>query len=267
LRARFESLLARRLAHEPTAYITGTREFWAHDFEVTPDVLIPRPETELLVSTAYKWISGSSGHWTTYPLPASSQFFLQSGRQRTDSACIVDVGTGSGAIAVALALQLPAVTVIATDVSWPALAVAKRNARRHDIDGRIRFRHGDLLLPVDTYVDLIVANLPYVPTADWRALEPEVCDYEPALALDGGEDGLDLVRSLFHQAPRYLRPDGAICIEFGDGQAEAVAELALSSLPGADVQILDDFAGIPRVLIAATRTRQRRGPVRLDARR
>jgi release factor glutamine methyltransferase len=251
---RFEALLARRLAHEPTAYILGTREFNALDFEVTPDVLIPRPETEGLVGAAMRWHSGASGHFTSYPTPPETQFFLTNGRKKTDPLTVVDVGTGSGAIAVALAKRLPGATVIATDVSWPALAVARRNAERHDVERRISFRHGDLLLPLDTYVDLIVANLPYVSDADWPTLDPEVRDHEPRLALTAGDDGLELIGSLLHQAPRYLRPNGAIVLEFGFGQAEAIARLAAGALPGATLQLIDDLAGIPRVLVAALGT-------------
>ena len=251
VRERFETMLARRIAHEPSAYITGTREFCALDFEVTPDVLIPRPETELLVSAALTWNNGASGHFTSYPPAPETQFFLQNGRRRTDPFTVVDIGTGSGAIAVALARRLPAATIIATDVSWQALAVARRNAARHGVNRRISFRHGDLLLPVDTYVDLIVANLPYVPDATWRTLDPEVRDHEPRLALAAGSDGLDLIRSLLHQAPRYLRPNGAICLEFGFGQSDAMKQLATATLPGATVHVFDDFAGIPRVLVAS----------------
>jgi release factor glutamine methyltransferase len=163
----------------------------------------------------------------------------------------VDVGTGSGAIAVALAKELPAATVIATDVSLGALAVARRNARRHGIEGRISFRHGDLLMTLDGYVDLIVANLPYVPVEAWRGLEPEVRDHEPELAIVGGEDGLDLIRSLLHQAPRYLRPGGALCLEFGYGESLALAAAVRSAMPRAGLAVFEDFAGIPRVLVAS----------------
>ena len=250
LRERFEALVGRRVTGEPSAYITGEREFYGLAFDVTPDVLIPRPETELLVGTAVKWARGSSGHFTTYPPPPSTQVFLNSGRKVTDGLTIVDVGTGSGAIAVALARQLPAAAIIATDVSWSALAVARRNARRHGVEGRISFRHGDLLMPVDGYVDLIVANLPYVTEVDWRALSPEVRDHEPALALRGGDDGLALIRALLSHAPRYLRPAGAVCLEFGAGQAGDIEAAARTSFPTGAVDVFEDFAGIPRVLLA-----------------
>ena len=236
------ALLARRLHHEPSAYITGMREFWGLEFEVTPDVLIPRPETELLVEKAIE-----CAHSPRTPL--SSQGEGTGVRTAPSALRLVDVGTGSGAVAVALAKALPAATVIATDASRGALAVARRNATRHGVEPRISFRHGDLLLPLDCYVDFIVANLPYVPEADWRGLEPEVKDHEPSLALVGGEDGLDLIRALLHQAPRYLRPGGAICLEFGAGQENGVIDLARQLVPGAKIEVAPDFAGIPRVLI------------------
>ena len=235
-----DSLLTRRLAGEPSAYITGVREFRSLDFEVTPDVLIPRPETELLVD---KTIELAKAGFSPVPSRESERPGLRAPR-------IVDVGTGSGAIAVSLARELPSASIIATDLSWGALAVAQKNARRHGVEHRISFRHGDLLLPVHAYVDFIVANLPYVTSEDWRGLAPEVREHEPALALRGGEDGLDLIRSLLAQAPRYLRPGGAVCLEFGIGQAEALRQCAQSYLPGTEVEVFDDFAGIPRVLLA-----------------
>ena len=223
-----ETLLVRRLGGEPSAYITGVREFRGLDFEVTPDVLIPRPETELLVEHAVAW---------------TRQNFLQGA-----SPVIADIGTGSGEIAVTLARDLPAATIIATDVSWGALAVARRNARRHGVDARISFRHGDLLLPADRYVDLIVANLPYVPSREWQSLAPDVSAHEPPVALLGGEDGLDLIRALLRQAPRYLRAGGAVYLEFGAGQEAALRASASRLVTGAGMESYEDFAGIPRVM-------------------
>jgi len=228
--AALASLLDRRLAGEPAAYLTGVREFRGLDFEVTPDVLIPRPETELLVELAVAHVRAAAR-------PGSSPV-------------IADIGTGSGAVAVALARELPGATVIATDVSWAALAVAARNARRHGVERRISFRHGHLLLSLDRYVDIIVANLPYVPEADWRGLAREVRDHEPPLALLGGKDGLALIGSLLRQAPRYVRAGGAVMLEFGAGQENRLLELAQRLLPGAKINVAQDFAGIPRVLSA-----------------
>jgi release factor glutamine methyltransferase len=252
LRGTFEGLVSRRLGHEPTAYITGVREFHSLEFEVTPDVLIPRPETELLVGKAVEWAYGSSPRWSPYPgLDAATLRMMQrSKRTKDDPLRIVDVGTGSGAIAIALARSLPAATIIATDVSWQALAIARRNAARHGVGARVSFRHGDLLSPVDCYVDLIVANLPYIPDGVLPRLAPEVRDHEPSLAFVGGSDGLDLIRALLYQAPRYLRPDGALCLEFGMGQSASLREAVVGHFPTANIQLHDDFAGIPRVLVA-----------------
>jgi release factor glutamine methyltransferase len=230
--SRYETLLARRLAHEPTAHITGRREFYGLEFSVTPDVLIPRPETETLVEAVIE---------LALRLPATARGPL-----------IADVGTGSGAIAVALAVSLPRAELWATDLSWEALTVAAGNAQRHGVERRIALRHGDLLLPLDRRVDVIVANLPYVSTEDWSRLAPELREHEPRLALDGGAEGLDLLKALLHQAPRYLRPGGTVCVEYALGQEDAVARLARASLPGATLRVLNDLTRRPRALLAST---------------
>jgi release factor glutamine methyltransferase len=230
---RFEALLARRLAREPTAYLTGHREFYGLDFKVTPDVLIPRPETEQLVEAALQLARNE----------------LQRTRLR-----IADVGTGSGAIAVSLAKTLPRAEIYATDVSRAALAVASENALRHGVDRRIAFRPGHLLTPVHDYVDLIVANLPYVTTQDWSQLAPELREHEPRLALDGGPDGLDLIRDLLRQAPCYLRPGGHVLLEIGEGQVKPLAAFIRDELPEKTLWSAElDFAGIPRVMTVLPR--------------
>ncbi len=164
MRRLLRSLLERRLAHEPTAYIVGRREFYGLDLETTPAALIPRPETELLVREAIA--------------------------RRREPLLIVDVGTGNGAIAVALAVHLPQAALVAIDLSRGALALAVRNARRHGVESRVSFLQADLLAPLAQPADIIVANLPYVCTADWEALPPEIREHEPRCALDGGPDGL-----------------------------------------------------------------------------
>ena len=228
--ARYEALLARRLAHEPSAYITGRREFYGLEFEVTPDVLIPRPETETLVEAVIELANR---------LPPNRRGPL-----------IADAGTGSGAIAVALAVSLPRAEVWATEASYAAIEVAAGNARRHGVERRIALRHGDLLLPLAQSVDVIAANLPYVSTHEWAQLEPELREHEPRIALDGGSDGLDLIAALLRQAPRYLRPGGAMVLEFALGQEDAVERLARASLPGATLRLLDDLTHRPRALLA-----------------
>lgn len=225
---RFDGYIERRLRLEPTAYITGVREFFGLEFEVTPAVLIPRPETETLVEAAIE-LSKSRGRIRRGPV-------------------IADVGTGSGAVAVALAKNVPRSDVYATDSSAEALAVAERNARRHDAE-RVMCLRGDLLSPLPEYADIIVANLPYVPSRDIDGLEPEVRDYEPRSALDGGPDGLGVIRRFLAEAPRYLRPNGCVCIEFGDRQAEAIRRLARAACPGMRLQVVKDLAGRDRVLV------------------
>ncbi len=226
---RFDALLARRLAREPTAYITGHREFYGLDFRVTPDVLIPRPETELLVESAIQAVA-----------PGTSRCRLR----------IADIGTGSGAIAVSLARALPNAEVIAVDLSRRALEIAAENAKRHGAERRIAFRAGYLLTPLCDYVDLIVANLPYVTSDEWLHLEPELREHEPRLALDGGNDGLDLIRQLFSQAFSYLLPGGCVLLEIGEDQVEPLAAFVETAMPvGTAWQTVVDFRGVQRVFV------------------
>ncbi|HEU4759376.1 MAG TPA: peptide chain release factor N(5)-glutamine methyltransferase [Dehalococcoidia bacterium] len=225
----FQALLDRRLAHEPTAYILGHREFYGLELEVTPAAIIPRPETEVLVELALAFIR---------PRVSSPEFR------------VVDVGVGSGAIAVALAANLPpAVQVIATDLSPEALALARRNAARHGLQDRIAFLQGDLLEPLDGPVYLIAANLPYVPTADWEQLPPEIRAHEPRAGLDGGPDGLRLIERLLRQAPAYLNPGGALFAEISDEQGEAARRLAAACFPNAAVDVKPDLSALDRVLV------------------
>jgi release factor glutamine methyltransferase len=225
---RYEALLVRRLAHEPTAYIIGLREFYGLDFAVTPAVLIPRPETETLVECAVE---------------------LARKREPRARLVVADVGTGSGAIAVALAHALPRAEVYATDVSSDALTVGSENARRHGLGRRLSFLRGDMLSPLRERVDLIISNPPYVKTSDWFALPPEIRDHEPRGALDGGIEGLDVIRRLLEEALHYLRADGALCMEFGEGQQKSVVEVARTAFPSASIiDVRQDLAGRPRVL-------------------
>jgi release factor glutamine methyltransferase len=198
----YRALVDRRCRREPVAYIVGEREFWGLPFEVTPDVLIPRPETELIVEEAL------------HLFPA--------GRP---PGVIVDAGTGSGCLAVALALEFSGAHVIATDISDKALAVARRNAARNGA-GRIDFRAGDLLEPITEPADLIVSNPPYVAAGDAPGLVPEVRDHEPHVALFGGPDGLSLFERLFPAAATRIRPGGTLIVEVGYDQDDRVAALA-----------------------------------------
>jgi len=224
----FHSVVERRLAHEPTAYIVGRREFYGLDLETTPAALIPRPETELLVREA----------------------IARAGR--FEKPLIVDVGTGNGAIAVALAVHLPQAALVAIDLSREALALAVRNARRHGVESRISFLQADLLAPLARPADIIVANLPYVCTADWEALPPEIREHEPRCALDGGPDGLRDIGRLLEQAPSRLRPGGALLIELGPLQAAPALELARRCFSGAVARVVPDAAGLDRLLAIDT---------------
>jgi release factor glutamine methyltransferase len=224
----FEALLAQRLAHRPTAYLTCHREFYGLDFHVEPGVLIPRPETELLVDEALAQL-----------------------QQRLDAqrhVVFVDVGTGSGAIAIAVAKAKPGAEAFAPEISPAALAIAQYNARRLRLAGRVRFLPGDLLEPLRTPADVIAANLPYIPSADVDALAPELREHEPRLALDGGSDGLDLIRRLLHQAPAKAKPGGVLLLETAFDQARTVAALA-EEIAGGPIRLLSDLAGYERVVV------------------
>jgi release factor glutamine methyltransferase len=231
--ATFRSLLTRRLAHEPTAYIVGRREFYGLDLETTPAALIPRPETELLVEEALACA-------------------LQQQERTRDRPLIVDVGTGNGAIAIALGVHLSSAVLMAIDISREALALAERNACHHGVEGRIAFLQADLLSSLAQPADVIVANLPYVRSADWEALPPEIREHEPRLSLDGGPDGLREIGRLLQQASSRLRPGGSLLVELGPPQAAAALELAHRRFPGAAARILPDAAGRDRVLAIDT---------------
>lgn len=221
----YRALIRRRAAGVPVAYLLGRRAFFDRDLAVTPDVLIPRPETEHLVEVALDWARG-----------------------RTDLR-LVDVGTGSGAIAVTLAAHLPDARAWAVDVSAEAVAVARQNADAYGLAERITFLHGDLLAPVmacGVQADVIAANLPYIPSGDLAALA--VTQHEPRLALDGGPDGLDVIRRLLAQAPDVLAPAGLLLLEIGAGQGQAVMALAEAAFPGAAARLHLDYAGHDRVV-------------------
>jgi release factor glutamine methyltransferase len=234
---RFESLISRRADREPVAYITGHREFWGLEFEVTRDVLIPRPETELIVEEALALDRGA--------LSATSSNATSLGA----SPVIVDVGTGSGCLAVALAHELPRARVIAIDVSTAALHVAKRNADRHGVNARITWHAGSLLEPVDGKVDLIVSNPPYVPLRDAEMLPPDVREYEPAVALFSGGDGLATIRALVTQATDRVRKDGWLIFEFGFSQAPAIREIIAAATAWHLEKLREDLQGLPRTAV------------------
>jgi len=222
----FWKLVKRRLSGEPTAYITGHREFYGLDFYVDPRVLIPRPESELLVERALKLA------------------------QNRPISTIAEIGTGGGAIAISLALNLPRAKIYAVDISAPALKVALFNCQKHEVLNRIYLLQGDLLDPLPEPVDLIIANLPYVKEPELSRLT----DFEPRLALNGGADGLDKIRRLCRQVSYKLHPDGRLLLEIGQGQGSAVTTLLRSLFPSAKIEVMPDLGGIERVVSLTTTT-------------
>jgi release factor glutamine methyltransferase len=218
----FDALIRRRAAREPVAQITGIREFWGLDFRVTREVLVPRPETELIVEQALAFAR-------EHPVRR-----------------IVDVGTGTGCLAIALTVELPDARAVALDLSPAALDVAAANARRHRVDRRVWFVRANALDAIRGPVDLIVSNPPYVPLD--TPLPPEVANYEPHAALFGGPDGLDVLRVLIRGAAARLAPGGRFIVEFGFGQHAAVETLAAQA--GWDrLTVVPDLQGIPRVAV------------------
>ena len=236
---RFDANLRRREAREPVAYIRGVRAFRTIELEVTPAVLIPRPETETLVDVALEALAATSG-----PGGAAAPGLHEP--------LALDVGTGSGCIALALAAEDPFVRVVAVDVDQAAVKVARRNAARLGLGGRVDITCGDLFagLPPDRRFDVIVSNPPYIPAGEYEALEPNVRDYEPRLALHGGEDGLDVYRRLVPEAAVRLRPGGTLAVEVGAGQAAAVRALFAAAGALAPARERADLGGIPRVVFA-----------------
>jgi release factor glutamine methyltransferase len=226
--ALYERLVTRREGREPLAYITGRQEFWGLEFEVSPAVLIPRPETELIVEAVLE----------RFPKSHAS---LEA----------ADVCTGSGCLAVALAHERPGARIVAADVSADALRTARRNADRHRVADRVQLVQADLLDGTgNTAVDLIVSNPPYVPDGDRATLQPEVRDHEPPIALFAGEDGLAIIRRLVHQSTGRLKTGGLLIFEFGVGQADAVRELISQGPILTMLDVKQDLQGIPRTAVA-----------------
>lgn len=303
----FQCRLERRARREPLAYITGEREFWSLDFRVTSDVLIPRPETELLVETTLRLIAQKNAEPSTLnvsnsnsalrcrvPAPLAddamqfshsviasaakqalfSRDYFVANAPRTDISSpnlmqlpprgrraeefashltILDVGTGSGCIAISLAKELPAAELWALDISPTALAIALENARRHEVANRIRFLQSDLFAALNKgsqSFDFIVANPPYIAHPDLSALQPEVRDWEPRAALDGGKDGLDFHRRLIQESPAHLRPGGWLVMELGAGQGPAVRRFIQTQKNFQESFSVQDYAGFERVSAA-----------------
>ncbi len=231
-RRSLDALLARRTTREPLPYILGRRDFFGLSFVVGPAVLVPRPETETLVEEALRWADAPE--------------------RRGRPLAVADVGTGSGCVAVSLAVHLPHATVHATDTSRAALNVAGENARRHGVAYRVRLVRADLLSSFSGHLDLVVANLPYVPDADIAGLQPEVAWFEPASALRGGPEGTDLLLRLLASAPGVLAPGGAVMLELGPPQRDVLESAARRFFPEGAARIVKDLAGRDRVLVVET---------------
>ena len=227
----FERIIERRKRREPLQYIIGTQEFWGLPFKVTPDVLIPRPETEFVVEAALTAVSGNN------------------------APVIVDLCTGSGCIAISLAKELPKARIFATDRSERAVPVAQENARLNSVADRIRFLEGDIFGPLEELdllgrIDCLVTNPPYVRSGDLTTLQPEVRDFEPEMALVAGPEGTEIAERIIHQAPEYLKRGGSLIMEMGIGQAAALRKILEKTHQFGPIGIVKDLAGIERVIVA-----------------
>jgi len=224
----FESCVRRRAKHEPFQYIVGHQEFYGLEFEVTPDVLIPRRETEILVEQAIEILSTS------------------------ENPRFCEIGVGSGCISVAILANVASAKAVGVDISEAALDVARRNAERHNVSERLTLFQSDVFTEVEGRFDLIVSNPPYIPRGHIDSLQAEVRDHEPHQALDGGQDGLDIIERIVREAPNFIEPRGFLLLEIGFGQAESVADLF-------DLEIwtrpdfFPDLQGIPRIVKAKDR--------------
>ena len=221
--ARLDSLLNRLLSGEPLPYITTKQEFFGFDYKVTSDVLIPRPETELLVEYALGWLQKRGGR-----------------------NLVADVGTGSGCIAVSLGKNLPTAKIIGTDFSYKALQTAQENVKRQELDGQINLVQADLLAGLQGQFDCICANLPYIPS--FTLFKLAVRKFEPLSALDGGQDGLRYIKPLLYQSKTRIKPNGLILLEIEATQSHSVINLATTVFPAASIRIHSDLSGLPRLV-------------------
>ena len=240
----FKIVLKRRAAHEPIAYILGKKEFWSREFIVTPDVLIPRPETELLIEHILNFFSSSS------PSSPSSSLPLEGGGIQGEGE-ILDIGTGSGILAVTLAKEIESIHVDAIDISPQALTIAKKNADKFEVSPKINFIEEDFASYTfsKTY-DIIVSNPPYIPTEEIDTLMKDVAHFEPKLALNGGKDGLDFYRKIAQKAPTLLKPNGFIFVEIGESQAKDVTKI-FGENELKNISVIKDYSGNDRVVIAS----------------
>ncbi len=225
----FKKLLERRAKHEPLQYITGHQEFWSLPFKVSPNVLIPRPETELLIEEGLKE--------------------MQKNFPKDNQIKILDVGTGSGAIAAALASEIKGAVVTGVDISHEAANIARENMEANGLSSSVSILEGDLFKPVgDKSFHLIVSNPPYIPHGDMDSLQPEVAEFEPLSALEGGDDGLDYYRRIIPESPKHLTPGGWLMLEHGKGQSGDIISIFKETAAFTDIESINDLAGIDRVV-------------------
>ena len=232
----FKALIKRRINREPVAYIVGHKEFWSIDLEVNRNVLIPRPETECLVEKALESLAADSD---------------------PENKSILELGTGSGAVIIALASENSQHSYLGTDISSDAIEVARRNARRHGLDAKIRFMVANWFAPLDKKAgifDLIVSNPPYIKTQDLKRLQPEIHVYEPVAALDGAKDGLRCLRHIIQCAYLYLKPTGALLLEIGHDQQAPLKQIIDACGQYEDVQFYRDYSGYDRIVSMRKRT-------------
>ena len=223
------TLVERRLCREPTAYIINQKEFYGIDFYIDSHVLIPRPETELLVDTALN-LAKSNRNGPLRPL------------------LIADIGTGCGAIAISLALNLPEGKFYAIDISPSALEIAKFNCEHHGVTEQVTLLQGNLLAPIPEPIDLMIANLPYIRSSELKKLSPEIIKFEPRMAIDGGKNGLDQISQLLKQAKGKINPNGCLLLEIGQNQEKEVSYLIYRHLKEISFEFIPDFNGINRVV-------------------
>jgi release factor glutamine methyltransferase len=249
-------LVSRALNHEPVQYLTGEAWFFGMPFHVDPRVLIPRPSTETIVEHLLQHARtqpGFGGAGIAAPVGGGGAVDI-----RGEGILIADLCTGSGCITIAVLKHLPGARAVATDISTDALDVARKNAERHGVADRIDFVHGDLLAALDEFpvtrgkgsLHYLVSNPPYIPDDEWPAVEPNVRDHEPHLALRGGVDGLDFIRTLIESGPRFLRAAGLMLLELPDSRAELALGIAQTTKELRDARIVKDIDGLRRVLIA-----------------
>jgi release factor glutamine methyltransferase len=241
----FRELIKRRATREPLQHIVGSTSFCGHEIVVNKNALVPRPETELLAEAGWKFLQGRVGS----PQPAVAH----SENVPNHKLAALDFGTGTGCIAIALAAKCPDAKIVALDIAADALMLAKENAAKNNVAERIEFLQGDgfAALSTETKFDLLISNPPYIASAEIETLQPEVINFDPRNALDGGADGLDFYRMFATQAKSFLKPDGKIMLEFGDGQAEAIKKI-FENEKWIVEEIKSDYSHRERILIAKT---------------